>query len=541
MDYSKRWTDKCVHSTYLSAFVFCTLVVVLHGIYYIENEWGRGFVTAYLKSDAHFYFHKAWYSRFIAADGGFLGQVIPFSPYIASLSVFLALFQGSVGGAYVLNMLCIVGTAFMVYLSARNIYGRTVALASGLLVSLCGTFIFYSGLTHKPPMVLMGVSIFVYFALKALDNKSWIDLFFSLSVLAIVSWDRENVLIFSIPLVWYFGRASALRFSSQCCLAIMVFFPVFIRSLFALFITDNGIGNSFGVNFIVGNAPGATGGYSPIVGIENNIIGARLGVINELQQGEAEPLSAWRYHAAYLKDWLDYYRTYPLEYAALKLKHLLALVSQYSYGHPEQYAYVRWNTLSTSVAFFDWSSLMALASVGFLSSSRSDIKVKFLVSLLFFYGLTIFIFLVTERYRLVLYILMFPLAGQGLIHLVAHPSYKKILVFSSIFLASVALNHSMSYGFGWEEGVDNTVAAQNKARAANRNVYDLMHLYAKNASDEAAFKLAEAFCEQALFNDGLALLTGLSSGSSTSRRDDAEQLQFNCRMALQKSPWRMVN
>lgn len=506
----------------------CFVVVLsflLHLLYLYENDWGMGLVSAYLQSDAYYYFHKAWFSAFISSEGGMLSTVVPFSPYISLVTIGFSLFGAHLWVPFLVSAICVSISSGLIVLLTTRLFTLRIGFLAGLLSAFCGVLIFYSGLTVKSGVELLGVSMAIYLGVLAIQKQSYKAYIAAIAVVAVTAYDRDNLVIILLPLAVIFIRSM----SNQGKIYRHVFFSLtslVIVWLLIKLIVDLTWGfsgtNLIGVNFYMGNAPGATGGYTPLHGFSNNLIGLRLETYQSLVDEHGGPPSFWQMHTFMMRECFDYYIDRPLDYLYLKTKHFLLLFSQYGYGHPEQYAFWRYEYVSTTLAFVDWRLILALCIVFFICNGSSILKNKSICFIFFsgvFYAVTVWIFLVTERYRLVLFIIFIPFAGAGLYELVRRPDTKKAGIFLSAFMLSTLSNSFLNEGQGWSKDKNSAQLLERENRTANMAIYNAMGKIANENDYKSFVYFTEALIRQNNCHDAMLIAAKAKEIHPTSRID----------------------
>src|SRR5690606_8385529 len=113
-------------------------------------------------------------------------------PYISSVSAGFKIFGSYLWIPYAVSALYIsLANAVIVLLSCR-LFSPKIGIIAGLLLALCGVFIYYSGLTVKSSFVIFGTSLVLYLGVVAIHEKSYRAFIASIFAMAITSYDRDN-------------------------------------------------------------------------------------------------------------------------------------------------------------------------------------------------------------------------------------------------------------------------------------------------------------------------------------------------------------
>lgn len=522
-----RATGRSLSLTRGGAVCFAiTLSLLLHLLYLYENDWGAGLVSAYLQSDAYYYFHKAWFSAFISDGGGMLSAVIPFSPYISLVTTGFKLFGAHLWVPFAVSAICVSLSSGVMVLLAHRLFTLKVGFLAGILTALCGVFIFYSGLTVKSGFVLLGTCLIMYLSVIAIQEKSYSALVAAICAITITSYDRDNLIIVILPLIVFFIRSVSnegrLRLHLGYTFLWLFFVWLGIRFIVDFFWTFDGVSNWVGVNFYVGNAPGATGGYTSIHGFSDSIVGLRLEVYRHLLDKYGEEPDFWQRHSFMLSESFNYYLSRPFDYVLLKSKQFLLLLSQYSYGHPEQYAFWRFEYYSTTMAFIDWRWIVASCCFFFYQTDKTVFKDNahlFMLASGAFYAITIWAFLVTERYRLPLYLIFMPYSAWALHAMMINTSFRRlnslrlanvnvkpIVLFFSVFVISSFLNSIMVEGVGWSTDRQSARNIEISRKYMSEPLYEVMKKIANKNDHSSMIKFAEIMIRQKNCEDATGVL-----------------------------------
>lgn len=161
---------------------------------------------------------------------------------------------------------------------------------------------------------------------------------------------------------------------------------------------------------------------------------------------------------------------HPDDYALLQLKKLALLLSQYTYGSPEQLAAWRSDSTILSWALIDYSVLLALTFIGICVGWNTHRNQILLLAAMFcVYAGSVWLFFVTERYKLPLYSFLIPVSAWGARSLICM-KYRRVLKYGILGVVvgavSVNANRVMEYGYGWPE--DHESYRENLTSASRR-------------------------------------------------------------------------
>jgi len=228
---------------------------------------GDGFYANFL-SDASTY--RLWASKIIAGTsyGGPAFPMGPLYPYFlalclsAAFNFYSVLFLQSVFGALVV---------VNIYIISNRLFGFKAGLVSAIMTSVYGPFIFYDGLLLSESLQLLLVSFALVLIITADIKKANLLRFVIAGILiGLTALGRGTILIFPalIGLYWLVGLIkTGLKKRRQDLKRLLAFFLGIVCGILpaAIHNISNGeyvpISSNFGINFYVGNNPGASGTY----------------------------------------------------------------------------------------------------------------------------------------------------------------------------------------------------------------------------------------------------------------------------------------
>ncbi|HEY0515271.1 MAG TPA: tetratricopeptide repeat protein [Thermoanaerobaculia bacterium] len=346
------------------------------------------------------------------AAGDWLGSRVffqaPLYPYL--LAAVYAVLGHRLALVYLLQILLAVAGCWALYRAGREMDGERTGLAAALLAAIYGPFLFYDVQLLKESLAVT-VTGFLLWTLTLAQARSprsrrglgaWLGTGLLLGVLALL---RENALLlvpFLLPLAWnredrWGGLAR--RGGALVAGLVLALLPVAIR---------NGVvGGDFlptssqgGVNFYIGNNPGADGTYQPIVPGKQIPELERKEPARVAEQALGRPLSAGEVSRYWLDRALGWARAHPGNFLRLQLRKLRMFWSWYEWPDAVDYYYVK--TLSPVLRLplleFGGAAMLAVAGL-FIARRRLE---NFAPTLLFALGwmASTVIFFLFSRYRL---------------------------------------------------------------------------------------------------------------------------------------------
>jgi hypothetical protein len=487
----------------MPAVVFFSALAV-HLLHIVHAGWGDALQSAFNRSDAYVYLHKAWYAAFIGADGGFAGRLVPTSPYVWVQTQAYRLLGPHVSMPFLVNAVLVsLGVTFSA-LTARRLFGARAGWAAGALGALCGPLVFFGGLTVKTNLVVPLLAAGGYVATSHLhEPRSW-KVFLATLLLAAASLERHNLILLVLLFAIMAGAAgwrsrgygAAITSTLAGVLAVGL---VAAGGSWDITRAEQRFFSPVGLNFYVGNAPGSRGSYTPVDGVKDDLIGHHTDAVEVAERALGRTLTRAEVSRYWLARSLDYYSQHPGEYLVLQLRKAGMLVAQAARGLPEQYRVWRWRRPALMLALVDFAVLLALAAVGvgLLGRRRREPPVRFLLGSILLYALSVWVFFVGERYRIPLMVMLIPLAAYGASGLVFELAGRRRVRFAIVALlvwgASLALTGLIDYGSGWSRDLE--AAARNEERRLDkeRKVYALKREAVLEPSPVAWVKLSKAF------------------------------------------------
>jgi Flp pilus assembly protein TadD/4-amino-4-deoxy-L-arabinose transferase-like glycosyltransferase len=227
-----------------------------------------------IKNNPHFFsptmdplYHDVW-AQNIAGGNWIGGKVFFRAPFYA---YFLAIVYKIFGHSYMVPRLIqhLVGSfsCVLVYFLAKRLFGRTVAVVTGLIAATYGMLLYFEGELLLDSFLVLFDLLLILFLLKAKDNPKFSKWFICGLTLGLSAITRPNILFF-IPFVWLWiylvlkkkklFKKIVIHWASFLLGAILVISPVALRNLIVggdlVLIASQG-----GINFYIGNNKNADG------------------------------------------------------------------------------------------------------------------------------------------------------------------------------------------------------------------------------------------------------------------------------------------
>lgn len=401
----------------LGLFLFALLLRVI----YLNEVWSIPFFEHPLV-DAKSY--DDWARRIAAGD--WVGEGVfyqaPGYPY------FLAIVYGVVGGdpwrAHLAQMVLGAASCVLMFLAVRRLFDRDTGIVAGLLLAIYPPAIFFDGLIQKAGLGLFLLTLLLLLIARLIDRPGVARAMACGAAVGVLALVRENALVFAAVLpVWIllglraYAPPLRLRWAAGVILGLaLVLVPVGLRNLvmggtFALTTSQ------MGTNFYMGNQPGATGSYLPLIpGRQTPVFeGSDARLLAE--QAEGRELTAGEVSRYWLGRSFEYMSEHPGEWMALTgWKALLALNATELPDTEDVYVYAEQSrVLRGLLPLWHFGALAALAAGGAFLARGRGARVWLLALMAAAFWASTFFFYVFARYRFPLVPLLLPLSAFGLV------------------------------------------------------------------------------------------------------------------------------
>jgi len=466
-------------------------------------------------------FHDTWAQNI--AGGNWIGSQVFFrAPFYA---YFLALIYKIFGHSYIIPRLIqhLIGSfsCVLVYLLARRLFGRKVAVVAGLLAATYGMFLYFEGELLLDSLLVFFDLLLILLLLHARDLPKLSLWFVSGLVLGLSAITRPNILFF-VPFVWLwmylvFRQKKTLKeIASYGGLflagSILMIFPVALRNIAVsgdlVLISSQG-----GVNFYIGNNQKADG-----VSAVLNDAGWDYRDFQVAAEDEAgRSLKPSQVSNFYYRKGLDFFLSKPGRAFKLLTKKLYLFWSRLELSNNQDiYFYRRYSSLIRILPLGFWfigplgltGMVLSLlfrsggkkARSRKVSEKRKDAWLPILF--VFSYMITVVMFFVPARFRLptVPFLMIFSaFALVWIIRRVLKKDLRSAMVFLGLLVPFLLLTNTNAYHLG-----------MGKATAAQAH-FALGNVYLKNGQLDAALAQFDTVLSldpalaQAHLNRGLVL------------------------------------
>lgn len=339
----------------------------------------------------------------------------PLYPYL--LAIVYRAIGHSLDAVYLLQILAAVAGIAALYRAVLVMGGARLALVAAALAALYGPFLFYDVQIEKESLAVTATCFLLWALVAARGPGGFLGCGAVLGALALL---RENALLlvpFLLPLAWRGGggrAAIAKRAAAFVGGLVLVLTPVAIRNA--------AVGGGFlpttsqgGVNFYIGNHPGAPGTYVPIVPGKQVPELERAEPTRIARQETGRALTPAEVSSFWLAKSLRWAAAHPFAFLALQVKKIGLFWSGYEFPDAVDYYWTRDRSPVYRIPLLEFESVALLAVAGlWLVRKRPG---PFAAPILFALGWTVstVAFFVFSRYRLPIVPALLPLAAVPLL------------------------------------------------------------------------------------------------------------------------------
>jgi len=328
----------------------------------------------------------------------------------------------------------LLGTAAvaLVFFTARRLFGERAALAAGVLYALAGVVTFHEVLILQAAIDPFLTALALFLLARATAAPRWGMWLASGAAFGLLALNRPNALLciaaIAVALVLFTFKEDLLRrvwiAAAFVVGAAVTIAPFTLRNLLVshefVLISSHG-----GLNFLVGNGPGATGAYREIPGITPDIGGQARDSKKVAEAAEGRALSSREVSAHFARQAWSWIAHEPAAALALFLRKSRLLLSRDEVPLNFSFPWYREKSLALKLLCVGPGLLLPLAGAGLVfgllgaAGAASERRAALLVWAAFIpaYVFAVAAFFVATRYRLPLLVALAPLAGAAVTRL----------------------------------------------------------------------------------------------------------------------------
>jgi len=407
-----------INEKWLIAFV--ALVAVVFRIIYFYQLKSASPVYSRLIHDSALFNELA---HRVVKNGLVLEQPFYISPlYIYFLAFVYKVFGDAINAVRFIQFLMGVGTSLMTFYLAGYFFNKKIAFIAGLMAAVYAPFLFMEG-------NLLGTSAATFFLtasmlLLVLSKANWLGFlsaFTSGILLSLAICGRPNlILLIPVPIIYFVVKRQKT--------AILVLLNVVGISI-PLLLT--GVHNQLasgqftiltthgGINFYIGNNEKATGVWEAPEGIEASVSAINLEESKRFAEKVlGKKLTSSQVSRFWYKRAFSFIIKHPVRWTALTVKKFLLFWS--SYETPLNFDYYFHQHYSSLLRFplFNLIVYMPLALFGLIVFVPKWKKVWMLYAVILLACLSVVMFFMADRYRIVVLPFLIIMAAAGIVHLV---------------------------------------------------------------------------------------------------------------------------
>ena len=365
--------------------------------------------------------YDRWASQIV--EQGWLGKDVfyqdPLYPY------FLALFYKVIGRdffwIYMAQAFLGATTSLLLVVLGNRIFSRTTGIFAGLLYALYGPAIYFDGLLLKVTLSAFLLTLALYLLLEKELKEIGTSQFFSGFFLGLACLTRANFLLI-LPVVFstILVHKNA-RMKKRLGMSVLFFIGV-LTALAPVIARNYVVGNELvlttaqaGQNFYIGHNPDANGTYIKLPFVHPDPLHEQKDFKNEAEKRTGRKLSPSEVSRYWLYQGVDFIQSNPLADLKLTGKKLLLFLNNYEIPDNHNfYFHQRYSKVLQilPISFGLLAPLFLLGLLGMLFERRTAPAFLFFIQIV--YIVSVIIFYVFSRYRMVALPLFCLSAGYGL-------------------------------------------------------------------------------------------------------------------------------
>ncbi len=364
-------------------------------------------------------------ARNVVNNGPILDQPFYISPlYIYFLAIIYKIFGHAPDAVRMVQFALGAGTAVLTFFTAIRFFGKTIGVIAGLLTAVYAPLIFFEGNLLGTAVVtfllIAGICSLVY---AVADWSGYLLTFLSGLFLSLAVTGRPNLLLLiPVPLIYLYLRRSefgnrVVGFSALFLLGVAV--PLILTG-----VHNKAAGGQFslvpthgGINFYIGNHDDATGVWTAPEGIEASVSAINLEQSREFaEQALGRELTSAEVSRFWYQKAFNFIVKNPLQWLRLLLKKFLLFWSGYDTPLNFDYYFHQQFSSLLKIPLLNLMVYMPLTIFGLIILGSNWRKYWLLYAVIGLVCLSIVMFFMADRYRLVVMPVLIIMAAAGIIH-----------------------------------------------------------------------------------------------------------------------------
>ena len=340
--------------------------------------------------------------------------------YVSPLYIyFLALVYGlthSFTAARVVQVLLGTVSVALIFLSAREWYGRRAAWIAAALAGLTGVFTYYEALILQSSLDGFLTSLALWLLTLAIHRERGRAALLAGVVFGVASLNRPNMLLSALAIALVLAVLRRFRVAGLVLAGVLAgLAPVTIRNLVVAHQWSL-VSSQGGINFYIGNGEGATGYFHALPGMRSTVEGLALDARHVAETASRRSLTDAEVSSYYTSLAWTWIRQHPVAWAALLLRKTFAVFNAAHVSTPFSYTFYAYDagTLLRFLLIGPWL-LMPLGVFGLSREAARAGNTSAIAWLSFVpaYAASVVLFFITERYKLPIFVALAVAAGGG--------------------------------------------------------------------------------------------------------------------------------
>ncbi|HKS24764.1 MAG TPA: glycosyltransferase family 39 protein [Thermoanaerobaculia bacterium] len=313
----------------------------------------------------------------------------------------------------------------LMFAMARDWFGRRAAWFAAVLAALTGVFTYYEALILQSSLDVFLAAL----ALWLLAKQRWL---LAGAAFGIAALNRPNMLVAAVPIALLL--IAMRRFKPGVLLLAGVLAgvaPVAMRNVVVArqwsLVSSHG-----GINFYIGNGPGATGYFHAVPGMRSTIEGLAQDARRVAEGATGRRLTDAEVSAYYTGATWSWIRQHPGAWVALLLRKTYGVFNAAHVSTPFSYTFYAYDAGTLLRFCFVGPWLLIPLGVFGLLLAKPRVWMLFVPA----YAGSIVLFFITERYKLPLFVPMAVGSGAALDWLTRHFDVKRGAALAALFVAA---------------------------------------------------------------------------------------------------------
>lgn len=417
-----------------------------------------------IKDNPHFYnlsldplYHDSWAGQI--AGGDWIGNQVffraPFYPYF--LAVLYKIFGHHLFLVRLIQHLIGCISVVLIFLVAKKIFERKVAILAGIIAATYWIFIYYEAELLLDFLLVFWALLLIWLLLKAYENLKSSTWFFSGVILGLFAITRPNILIFLLFLLLWMILALKKQISVVKISIfygwvligmILIIFPVTLRNYLVgkdpVLIASQG-----GINFYIGNNPKSDGMSAIMPELGDDWEYSDCQFIAERTLGKKlKPSEVSDFY--YKKGW-NFIFSQPGQSLSLLFKKLCLFWNKLEISNNQNIYFFKQYSVLSRLLFWGFWLIGPLALLGIFLSFKRGPQASLISLFIFSYMLSVVMFFVNSRFRLPVLPFLIILASFTLVEfyrMISAKAIKRIMVSGLLLVMFMILVNSNFYDVG---------------------------------------------------------------------------------------------